>query len=68
MSILEQVDAALDSYRGMSLEALSIGAEDWDDLCATIQVTPDEFGVIVYRGIEMQRGAVPRGVNLVVSD
>ena len=66
MTYTEQVDAALDDYRGMSLIGLSLGPEEWSGFLGETGLKPDEFGAVEQRGVPVSAGM--SGIKYIVGD
>ena len=64
MSPKEQVDVALDEYKGMSLVGLSLGPDTWCGFLQETGLKPDELGHVEYRGVPISVGI--SGIKYVV--
>lgn len=66
MTYRELVDAALDQYKGLSLQALSLGPEEWAGFIAETGLVPDELGHVEWRGVPVTAGM--EGIKYIVGD
>lgn len=56
MSYQAQVDEALAQYKGMSLQALSLGPDKWNGFIEETGLTPGPDGAVVYRNVPVTEG------------
>jgi hypothetical protein len=65
MSYEAQVDEALSQYKGMSLQALSLGPDEWKGFLDETGLAPDEDGNVRYRQVLITAGI--SGIKYIVS-
>ena len=71
MNAREQVDAAIDGYRGDDLHALLIGQDLWEDFLTASGLTKEnalQDDGVVYRGVSCRKSVAPDGIKLLVGN